>query len=186
MDYGGKYLKIRKAIYEAGFDEFYQSGSTNRFHKINIVAESAILGLRFWFHIDGGYEMADEIFITTRKIGADEPDERIYCKNQQEMVDHINTIRQNIEKAKEEQRVKQIYTHDEAMLIVAMFEEVLCAHNIKVPSPEDHEREPDDEVGLYGSTYSDLLDSVEAALVEMLAKHTAGTEVVEGVFSGTV
>jgi len=22
-DYGGKYLKIRKAIHEAGFDEFY-------------------------------------------------------------------------------------------------------------------------------------------------------------------
>ena len=37
MDYGGKYLKIRKAVYEAGFDEFYQAGSVNRFHKMNIV-----------------------------------------------------------------------------------------------------------------------------------------------------
>ena len=43
-DYNGKYLKIRKAIHEAGFDEFCQAGSVNRFHKMNIVAESAILG----------------------------------------------------------------------------------------------------------------------------------------------
>ena len=82
--------------------------------------------------------------------------------------------------------MKKIYTHDEAMLIVEMFEEVLCAHGIKVPSPEDDEREPDDQLGLYGSTYSDLLDSVEAALVEMLAKHTPDTKVVEGEFSGMV
>lgn len=80
----------------------------------------------------------------------------------------------------------KIYTHDEAMLIVEMFEEVLCANGIKVPSPEDDEREPDNEAALYGSTYSDLLDSVETALVEMLAKHTSSTEVVEGEFSGTV
>lgn len=80
----------------------------------------------------------------------------------------------------------KIYTHDEAMLIVEMFEEVLCANGIKVPSPEDDEREPDNEAALYGSTYSDLLDDVETALVEMLAKHTPSTEVVEGEFSGTV
>lgn len=41
MDYGGKYLKIRKALYEAGFDEFHQAGSVSRFHKMNIVADSA-------------------------------------------------------------------------------------------------------------------------------------------------
>lgn len=81
--------------------------------------------------------------------------------------------------------MEKIYTHDEAMLIVEMFEEVLCAHGIKVPSPEDDEREPDNETALYGSTYSNLLDSVEDALVELLAKHTPGTEVVEGEFSGT-
>lgn len=80
----------------------------------------------------------------------------------------------------------KIYTHDEAMLIVEMFEDVLCAHGIKVPSLEDDEREPDNEAALYGSTYDDLLDNIEAALVNLLAKHTTGTEVVEGVFSGTV
>lgn len=80
----------------------------------------------------------------------------------------------------------KIYTHDEAMLIVEMFENVLCDHGIKIPSPDDDEREPDNEAALYGSTYYGLFDSVEAALVEMLSKHTPGTEVVEGVFSGTI
>lgn len=48
-----------------------------------------------------------------------------------------------------------IYTRDEAVLIVEMFESVLDAYNIKVPSPEDDEREPDNEAKLYGSVYSD-------------------------------
>lgn len=52
-----------------------------------------------------------------------------------------------------------IYTRDEAMLIVEMFEDVLDTYNIKVPSPEDDEREPDNEAKLYGSVYSDLLDA---------------------------
>lgn len=47
-----------------------------------------------------------------------------------------------------------IYTRDEAMLIVEMFEDVLDTYNIKVPSPEDDEREPDNEAKLYGSVYS--------------------------------
>ena len=50
-----------------------------------------------------------------------------------------------------------IYTRDEAVLIVEMFENVLDTYNIKVPSPEDDEREPDNEAKLYGSVYSDLL-----------------------------
>ena len=41
-----------------------------------------------------------------------------------------------------------IYTHDEAMLIVEMFEDVLDTYNIKVPSPEDDERELDNEAKL--------------------------------------
>lgn len=46
-DYGGQYLKIRKAIYETGFDDFCQAGGISRFHKMNIVAESAALDTRF-------------------------------------------------------------------------------------------------------------------------------------------
>jgi len=81
---------------------------------------------------------------------------------------------------------KRIYTHDEAMLIVEMFENILCANGIKVSSPEDDEREHNSETALYGSTYSDLLNSVEAALIAMLDKHSPGAEVVKGRFSGSV
>ncbi len=80
----------------------------------------------------------------------------------------------------------KIYTHDEAMLIVEMFEDILCTNGIKVPSPEDTEREPSNEAALYGSTYSDLLDSVESALITMLDKHNPGIKVIKGIFSGAV
>lgn len=63
----------------------------------------------------------------------------------------------------------EIYTHDEAMLLIEMFEDILVKHNIRVPSPEDEEREPDD-VGLYGSTYSDLFDGVEERIIDILER----------------
>ena len=59
-----------------------------------------------------------------------------------------------------------IYTHDEAMLIVEMFEDVLDTYNIKVPSPEDDERELDNE-----------------AKLDRHKKHTA---IVTNEFSGTI
>lgn len=79
-----------------------------------------------------------------------------------------------------------IYTHDEAMLIVEMFEDVLDTYNIKVPSPEDDEREPDNEAKLYGSVYSDLLDNVEESLIALLNRHKKYTTIVTDEFSGTV
>lgn len=79
-----------------------------------------------------------------------------------------------------------IYTRDEAVLIVEMFESVLDTYNIKVPSPEDDEREPDNKAKLYGSVYSDLLDNVEASLIELLEKHDENTEIVTDEFSGTI
>ena len=66
-----------------------------------------------------------------------------------------------------------------------MFEEVLDRYQIHVPSPEDDEREEDNMVGLYGSTYSDLLDEVEAHLINLLNAKTPDTELVTDVFSGT-
>lgn len=79
-----------------------------------------------------------------------------------------------------------IYTRDEAMLIVKMFENVLDTYNIKVPSPEDDEREPDNEAKLYGSVYSDLLDNVEESLIDLLDRHKKHTVIVTDEFSGTV
>lgn len=79
-----------------------------------------------------------------------------------------------------------IYTHDEAMIIVEMFEDVLSKYNISVPSNEDDEREEDNMIGLYGSTYSDLFDSVEENICSLLARCRRGEKIIENEFSGTV
>lgn len=79
-----------------------------------------------------------------------------------------------------------IYTHDEAMLILDMFKDVLSEYDISVPSDEDDEREESNMVGLYGSTYSDLFDKVEEKLCSLLARCRRGEEITEGEFSGNV
>ena len=65
-----------------------------------------------------------------------------------------------------------------------MFEDILDAHNIKIPSPEDDEREADNEAKLYGSVYSGLLDMVENSIIDLLSRSKRGAAVVENVFSG--
>ena len=79
---------------------------------------------------------------------------------------------------------EKIYTHDEAAKIIEMFEDILSEHNIHVPSPEDNEREADNMVGLYGTTYSDLLDAVEERLIDILLQVDDDTEIVSYEFSG--
>ena len=79
-----------------------------------------------------------------------------------------------------------IYTHDEAMLLIDLFEDVLSRYDIHVPSPEDDEREPDNMVGLYGSVYSDLLDNVESKLIDLVDRAKANPKVITDYFSGTV
>lgn len=85
-----------------------------------------------------------------------------------------------------------IYTRDEAAKIVEMFENILVENGISVPSPEDEDREPDDDLGLYGSVYSDLLDGVENALVKIILRRGPHgpknklTEVNVGQFSGKI
>lgn len=81
---------------------------------------------------------------------------------------------------------KKLYTHDKAMQIIELFEDILIENNIGVPSPEDDERDEDDIVGLYGSTYSDLLDSVENMIIEIIGECKSCDKVVTNVFSGTV
>ncbi len=78
-----------------------------------------------------------------------------------------------------------IYTHDEAAKIVELFESVLDNYGIKIPSPEDDEREADNAASLYGSVYSGLLDSIENNLIEMLVRHNNADDVITGEFSGT-
>ena len=85
---------------------------------------------------------------------------------------------------------KPIYTRDEAAKIVEMFEDILVENGVSIPSPEDDERDPEDNLGLYGSTYSDLLDSVEEVLQKMILRRGGSSEkdpleyVVFGKFSG--
>ena len=85
---------------------------------------------------------------------------------------------------------KPIYTRDEAAKIVEMFEDILVKNDVSIPSPEDDERDPEDKLGLYGSTYSDLLDGVEEVLQKMILRRGGSSEkdplkwVVFGKFSG--
>lgn len=79
-----------------------------------------------------------------------------------------------------------IYTRDEASLIVEKFEDILSQYNIHIPSPEDNERDAEDMIGLYGSVYSNLLDSIEAQIYSIISRCTAGEKVVTDEFSGTI
>ena len=79
-----------------------------------------------------------------------------------------------------------IYTHDEAARIVELFEDILDVHGIKIPSPEDDEREADNEAKLYGSVYWNLLDDVETSIIDLLHKYEQGTEIVKYIFSGSI
>lgn len=78
---------------------------------------------------------------------------------------------------------EKIYTRDEAAQIVELFDDILAVNNIKVPSPEDGQREPDNEAALYGSVYYGLLDEVEAMLIDLMNRHSKGAKVVTDTFS---
>lgn len=102
-DYGGKYQRIRKAVHNAGFDEFCQAGTMSQFHKMNIVCESAILNKRFWICIDSGYGVSDSLSIVTRDLSINGRDERVYYKTQTELATGIDAIGEQIRAAKEVQ-----------------------------------------------------------------------------------
>lgn len=76
-----------------------------------------------------------------------------------------------------------IYTHDVAAQIVENIEDIIIKNDIRIPSPEDNERDPDD-TGFYGSVYSDILDSVESLISEILDAKRPDTTIVIGEFSG--
>lgn len=80
----------------------------------------------------------------------------------------------------------KIYTHDEASRIIDMFEDILSEYNICIPSPEDEDRDEEDMVGLYGTTYSCLLCDIESRLVEIIATAQKGAEVIQDEYSDTI
>lgn len=75
-----------------------------------------------------------------------------------------------------------IYTRNEAARIVELFEDVLIENGIRIPSPDDEQRDEDNDAPLYGQTYADLLDDVERYLVQFLNRHAKAREVRVGVF----
>ena len=77
-----------------------------------------------------------------------------------------------------------INTHDEATRIVECFDEILCRYGIRVPSPEDDEREEENDVALYGSTYGEILDEVEDTLISLLSRAKRGEDIKSYEYSG--
>lgn len=75
-----------------------------------------------------------------------------------------------------------IYTRNEAADIVEFIEDVLIGYNIKVPSLEDDERDPEDDLGFYGTTYYNILDEVEGMLIDLLERAKPGVNIVTDVF----
>lgn len=73
-----------------------------------------------------------------------------------------------------------IYIWNETADILEMFDDVLVDNGIKVPSPEDDEREESNGAALYGSVYSDLFDRLEYILIDIVEKVKSGEEVIYG------
>lgn len=78
----------------------------------------------------------------------------------------------------------KIYTHEEAANIIELFEDLLDNYRIRVPSPEDDDRDPGTSASLYGSVYSELLDEIEDRLLCIIERVKSGDKVVEYVFEG--
>lgn len=71
-----------------------------------------------------------------------------------------------------------VYIRNETAHILDMFDDVLTKHGIKVPSPEDDERDEDNDAALYGSVYYDLFDDLEYTLMRIVEQVRAGEEVI--------
>ena len=67
-----------------------------------------------------------------------------------------------------------VYIRNETAEILELFDDLLVEHGIKIPSPEDDEREECNEAALYGSVYSDLFDEIEMRLIDITEQVKAG------------
>lgn len=95
-----RFQGIIKKLYQVGFDDFHQAGSTSKFHPMNIVAESGILNLQFWVCADGGYGVSETYHISERVLDDYKaPTKRVNCKTQAEVIAGLEQIRLRIEAA---------------------------------------------------------------------------------------
>lgn len=95
-----EFSKIKNELPKVGFDDFYQAGSINKFHKMNVVAISKKLNIQYWICIDGGYYCKNEFYISYRQLdNIRAKSERIECKNQSEIVAELRKISEQIKSA---------------------------------------------------------------------------------------
>lgn len=95
-----RFLGIIKKLYQVGFDDFYQAGSTSKFHPMNIVAESKVLNLQFWVCVDGGYSCSETYHISERSLDdCKAPTKRVNFRNQTEVIAGLEQIRLRIKEA---------------------------------------------------------------------------------------
>lgn len=79
-----------------------------------------------------------------------------------------------------------IYSRDVSAEIVGIFEGVLERYGITVPSPEDDDKEPENDAKLYGSVYWNMVNEIEEILLNYTSAIRAlpNAEVVSWEFSG--
>lgn len=80
---------------------------------------------------------------------------------------------------------RKVYTHSVAANCLDAYEEMLLSDNIRVSSPDDDEREEDD-VGLYGSVYSDILDAFEDSVINSARVGVANVRELSVIFAASV
>ena len=95
-----RFLGIIKKLHQVGFDDFYQAGSTSKFHPMNIVAESKALNLQFWVCVDSGYSCPETYHISERALDDYEaPTKRVNFRTQAEVIAGLEQIRLRIAEA---------------------------------------------------------------------------------------
>lgn len=95
-----RFLGVIKKLRQVGFDDFYQVGTPNRFHPMDIVAESRILNLQFWVCAEGGYGVPETYHISSRPLdNYHAPTQRSNFKTQAEMIAGLEDIRIRIAKS---------------------------------------------------------------------------------------
>jgi hypothetical protein len=96
-----EFAKIKKKLFEVGFDEFYQAGSVNKFHLMNIVAKSSVTNKQYWICVDGGYRCEESFHISHRDIDNSKAlNKRIDCKNQSDAKTEFNNLKTKQNKSK--------------------------------------------------------------------------------------
>lgn len=95
-----RFPNIIEKLFQVGFDDFHQAGSTSRFHPMNIVAESRILNLQFWVCVDGGYGVSETYHIAERPLDDYRaPTKQVNFRTQAEVVAGLEQIRLRIAEA---------------------------------------------------------------------------------------